>query len=183
MRKREIFGEIIAKVPHPRRNCPRPKDMLLSKASDEQSEAHGRKRLQKLIAPQMHAFRSRRSVAATRAAGIAETHRQDGDALFVVKFIARQARPFTQPVSRRIGEGYACPMHFRAGSLARDEDGRARRQLQDRPRTQRQCTGASAASPHLRQQCGKRFRAALLASLHPQFLSHNCFYPDRRVCR
>ena len=51
MRKREIIGEIIAEVSHPGRNRPRPKDMLLSVASDKQGEAHVRKQLQELIAP------------------------------------------------------------------------------------------------------------------------------------
>ena len=40
---------------------------------------------------------------------------------------------------------------------------------------ERQSVGASAASPHLRQQCVKRFRFALLASLHPHFLSDTYF--------
>ena len=183
MRKRKESGKIIAKVPDT--GCERggPQHMILSVASYQQGEPHRRQQLQELIAPQMHAFRSRGSIAATRATGIAEAHRHYGDRLFVVKFIGRQAHPFTQPVSGDIGERHACLMHFGSWSLACDEDGCARGQLQDRPRAERQSVGASAACPHLRQQCGKLVRAALLAVLHPHFLSHNCFTPIGRLCR
>ena len=51
MRKREISGEIIAEVSYPRRDRPRPKDMMLGITSDEQGEANVRKQLQELIAP------------------------------------------------------------------------------------------------------------------------------------
>jgi hypothetical protein len=75
MRKREIVGEIIAKIFYARHDRPWPKDMLLSITSDQQREAHVRQQLQELIAPQRFAFGARGSIAATRAA------RDPGEAL------------------------------------------------------------------------------------------------------
>ena len=88
MGERKVFGEINTEVFHPRRNRAGPKNMLLGVASNKQREAYRRQQSQELIAPQMRTFRSRRSVTAIQATGIAKTHRDDGDTAFVVKLIS-----------------------------------------------------------------------------------------------
>jgi hypothetical protein len=64
---------------------------------------------------------------------------------------------------------HAALVHLAARRLAGDEDRGARIELQDRPRTERQCLGADPARPHIVEQPAReRARDARAHAVHPE---------------
>lgn len=96
--------------------------------------------------PPWRAFGAGRGVATIwEAAGVAETHGNDGDAGRVVELLAIQVQPRTQSVTGCVVPGDAGFMDFGSRRLADDEQSRGFRHPKDRARAEREVRGADRA--------------------------------------
>ena len=114
--------------------------------ADKQRQLDLFQQRQQARVPARRAFRAGRRVAALRqAARIAEAGRQDGDAGGVVEDLAPDAEPVAQALAGGVVEGGAGLVRERARGLARDQQPRARIELEHGLRAERQMRGAERA--------------------------------------
>ena len=153
MRQREVLRQVVPERPHAVRDRSRSQHIRLGVGADQQGQAHARHPGQHPCPPDRRAFRPGRQVAAAgQAAGVAEAHRQDGDARRVVERVLRQAQPAAQAVAGGVGPGGAAGVGQGARRLAGDHQARGWGHAEDGPWAERQVGGADGAGPGV---CGQ----------------------------
>ena len=115
-------------------------------AAHQQRQSDSRHPRKQFRVPQWRAFRTRRRVAAIRQpARIAQSHRHDRDAQFIVEGVAVHLQPGAQPIAGWIVEREAGFVDRRAGRLAHDQQPGRGGATEHRPRPKRQVRRAHAA--------------------------------------
>lgn len=90
--------------------------------ADDERQLELRESIQELLPPSFGTLRSRRQVSRTPRAGIAESHGQDRETLWIVERLAIDAEPIAKPIATRIVEGNAGFVDASTRRLSRDED-------------------------------------------------------------
>ncbi len=90
--------------------------------ADEEGEAEVRQVFEKAGVPEGGAFRAGWEVAALPFSRVAEAHGDDGDAGFVVEFVAGELEPVAEAVAGGVVPGDAGPVDAGAGGLSDEED-------------------------------------------------------------
>ena len=146
MRQWEVARQVGAEITHLLSHAAAAEHVRERVAADEQRQADIRHQRQQLVAPERGAFGARWRVAAVgQAAGIAEAHRDDGNAGFVVEGVAVHLQPGAQAVAGRVVEREAGLVHRGARRLAGNQQTCRGGDTDDRTRAKRQVLGADAA--------------------------------------
>ena len=129
---------------------------VLGVAAHQQNHFDPRHQGEEAILPARRAFGAGWAVAAMAVdAGIAESHRQDGDPRDVVESIAIEGEPVAQAIAAGVVPGDAGLMHLGARRLADDQEPRGGGDPEDRPGPQRQMVLADPAGPRLEREALK----------------------------
>ena len=147
MGQRKPVGKTGAEVPHAFRHRAGPRGPPLSVGSDQQRQSDRGQLFDEPRASPPRALGPRwRVSAAPRPPRVAESHRQDRDPLGV-ELRRADAHPRAQALARDVVERHARDVSLHARRLPRDEDARGGRDLEHRPRPERQRrTGPAGAN-------------------------------------
>src|SRR5690606_23072266 len=130
--------------------------------ADQHRQTDAGQKLREPAVPQRRAFGPRRIVARTGLARVAEPHRNDCDAGWIIEGSGGKAQPVAQTLARRVVPGDARFVHLAPRRLPDDAKTRRRTRLHDRARTMGKLRGAALArayiAENLRKNVGHRAR-------------------------
>src|SRR6478672_4213703 len=126
--------------------------MRLCILADQQREADVRQQRQQAGMPGASALRARGCITGAGLAGIAEAHRHDRHAPWVVERVGVEAKPFAQTTPAGVVPRNAARVHASARGLSDDEQTRGPRGAQHRAWSERQLRFAQPARANLPQQ-------------------------------
>jgi hypothetical protein len=159
MRQRKLARQMLPETPYPLRHFAPAQSVGLSIGSNEQSQTHVGEERKQPVSPQWSALAPWRRVTATlESPRVAHRHGYDRNSAFVIELVCRDAHPFPQPRARCIREWLTAFVCLRTGSLARDEDTRSCRYLEDRSGSERERIGARATCANFSQERIKRIQ-------------------------
>ena len=125
---------------------------VLCVSTNRQRQLEMRHASQQAGSPRGSTFWPRREVARGSDAGIAESHRQDGNDAWVVEDILVDTHPRPQSFAAQIVERNSASVDLASGRLPGNQDARRRSCLQHGARFMREMRGTDRASAHLAQQ-------------------------------